>query len=210
MRISDLSTASGVPIATIKFYLRAGLLPAGRRTAPNQARYDEGHLRRLRLIRAFTSVGRLELGIIKRVLDAVDDPTLPVHEALGVVQRAITSTGDRPADVAAKHEVDDLLTDLGWEVSPTAPAKDLLAQAISVLRDLGREVEPRNLVPYAGAALEVARNEIEFVSKATTREELIEGAVVGTIVYETVLAALRRLAHEHLSAETFGAATTPP
>ncbi len=46
MRISELSRRSGVSIPTIKYYLRDGLLPAGRATAANQADYDEDHLRR--------------------------------------------------------------------------------------------------------------------------------------------------------------------
>jgi DNA-binding transcriptional MerR regulator len=51
MRMAELSRASGIPVATIKFYLREQLLPAGERTGPNQSRYGEEHLRRLRLIR---------------------------------------------------------------------------------------------------------------------------------------------------------------
>src|SRR6266540_3706180 len=37
MRISDLGRKSGVPIATIKFYLRERLLPQGKPTGRNQA-----------------------------------------------------------------------------------------------------------------------------------------------------------------------------
>ena len=37
MRISELSRRSSVPVATIKYYLRAGLLHEGRRTAATQA-----------------------------------------------------------------------------------------------------------------------------------------------------------------------------
>ena len=47
MRIAELSRRSGVSVPTIKYYLREGLLAAGERTGPNQARYDEAHLRRL-------------------------------------------------------------------------------------------------------------------------------------------------------------------
>ena len=38
MKISQLAERSGVPVSSIKFYLREGLLPAGLRSAPNQAR----------------------------------------------------------------------------------------------------------------------------------------------------------------------------
>ena len=52
MRIAELSRDSGVPVPTIKYYVREGLLPPGELTSPNQAQYDASHLRRLRLIRA--------------------------------------------------------------------------------------------------------------------------------------------------------------
>ena len=36
MRISDLSAQTGIPVATIKFYLRENLLQAGVRTRPHR------------------------------------------------------------------------------------------------------------------------------------------------------------------------------
>ena len=41
MRISELSAQTGVPVPTIKYYLREGLLPEGERSAPTQAAYGE-------------------------------------------------------------------------------------------------------------------------------------------------------------------------
>ncbi|MYU47619.1 MerR family transcriptional regulator, partial [Streptomyces sp. SID7803] len=52
MRLSELSERSGIATATIKYYLREGLLPPGERLSATQAEYDESHLRRLRLVRA--------------------------------------------------------------------------------------------------------------------------------------------------------------
>ena len=37
MRISELARRSGLPVATVKYYLREGLLPAGEPTAATQA-----------------------------------------------------------------------------------------------------------------------------------------------------------------------------
>lgn len=84
MRISDLSHATGVPVPTIKFYLREGILPFGRGIATNQAEYGEDHVRRLRLIRALAEVGGLPLATVRDVLGAVDDPGPPIHDALGI------------------------------------------------------------------------------------------------------------------------------
>ncbi|MFC9487519.1 MerR family transcriptional regulator, partial [Streptomyces hydrogenans] len=83
MRIGELSRRTGVSVPTIKFYVREGLLPAGRLTSPNQAAYDETHVRRLRLIRALMDVGGLSVAAVREVITAVDDPERPVHALLG-------------------------------------------------------------------------------------------------------------------------------
>ena len=84
MRISDLARISGVPLPTIKFYIRERLLHRGRPTARNQAEYGEEHLARLQLIRVLAGIGRLSLSSVRRVLAALDDKGL----ALGAQCRA--------------------------------------------------------------------------------------------------------------------------
>ncbi|MBR7833828.1 MerR family transcriptional regulator, partial [Actinospica durhamensis] len=91
MRIGELSAASGVPLPTVKYYLREGLLPAGERTARNQADYGPEHLARLRLIRSLVEVGRLSVTDTRRVLAAADDPQLPLDDVLGETHRAVTN-----------------------------------------------------------------------------------------------------------------------
>ncbi|MFF9570982.1 MerR family transcriptional regulator [Streptomyces sp. NPDC014685] len=58
MGLPEPSGKSGVEPATIKYYLREGLLRPGHRVSATQAEYDESHLRRLRLVRALIQVGR--------------------------------------------------------------------------------------------------------------------------------------------------------
>lgn len=74
MRVSRLSELTGIPVPTIKFYIRDGLVPKGTATARNQAIYGQEHVDRLRLIRALTGIGRLSLETSARdVLAAIDD-----------------------------------------------------------------------------------------------------------------------------------------
>jgi DNA-binding transcriptional MerR regulator len=68
MRICDLSAQTGIlsaqtgiPVATIKFYLRGNLLHPGVRTAVTPAQYEQSHVARLRLIRALLGPGGLSL-----------------------------------------------------------------------------------------------------------------------------------------------------
>ena len=52
---------SGVPVPTIKYCLREGPPRPGELTSPDQAQYDESHLRQLQLIRALAEAGGLSI-----------------------------------------------------------------------------------------------------------------------------------------------------
>jgi DNA-binding transcriptional MerR regulator len=200
-----LSHASDVSVPTIKYYLREGLLPAGEPTAANQARYDETHLHRLRLIRVLRTVADLPIATIGQILAAVDDQEQPLHHVLGVAHAALNPP-PAPEDqllIEAQREVDAWLGQLGWRVSAQAPARGALAHALASLRQLGREHSPQALDIYAEAADRVAAWELDRLAATDTREEQVENVVVGTVLYEAVLTALRRLAQEHHSTMRF-------
>lgn len=140
MRIGELSRRSGVPVPTIKFYVREGLLPAGQLTSPNQASYDSGHERRLKLIRALLDVGGLSLAAIKDVLHTIDDPAQPVHNVLGVAAKRITALeGSEPGPELedAREEVAELLDRRGWRAEAHSPAGEALAGVLVALRRAG-------------------------------------------------------------------------
>ena len=125
MRISELSRRSGRSIATIKYYLREGLLPAGHRTSANQADYGEGHLRRLRLITILLEVGGLSITSIKIVVDAIDDESRTMHEVLGAAHHALALRVATPVALPehdeAETEIDEYVRTLGWNVKADAP-----------------------------------------------------------------------------------------
>jgi DNA-binding transcriptional MerR regulator len=206
MRISDLSRESGVSIPTIKFYLREGLIPPGVATAPNQARYDERHLRRLRLIRVLTDVGGLSLAATRRVLVAIDGSGNSLHDVLaeahGALRRDDVPPGERGA--AARRETDAWLASTGWALGPDSPARDDLAATLVALRDLGWQVGPEVFERYRRAADGLAEAEIDYVAGMPDPSTAVEATVTGTIVFERAFAALRRLAQEHHSRRRFG------
>lgn len=199
MRISDLSRESGVPIPTVKYYLREGLLHPGRRTAPNQATYDASHLRRLRLVRVLIEVGGLSLSAVRRTLGALADEERPLKEVLGVAHRALHEPwrSNDPGVDEARREVDGWISAQGWAVGADAPARDTLATTLVALRRLGWEVGPGVFDRYAGHMHEIARQELAYVAAAPTREAALESTVIGTVVFERAMVALRRLAQEH-------------
>ena len=212
VRIAELSSRSGTSIPTIKYYLREGLLPPGTPTGRNQADYGEEHVRRLRLIRALIDVGGLSVAAARDVLAAVDATVVPDHHLLGVASYALTRAPRRdradPAWRAARDEVAALVRAQGWHVMDESPNLDQVADGVTALRDLGQEDLLATLPSYFQAAEQIAKAEVEVVVRRGEPGRLVEGVVVGTIIGETIIDAIRRLAHEHVSALILGVA--PP
>ncbi|WP_329153519.1 MerR family transcriptional regulator [Streptomyces anulatus] len=207
MRIGELSRRSGVPVPTIKYYLREGLLSAGELTSPNQARYGPGHERRLRLIRALLDVGGLSLAAIGEVLEAMDDPEQPVHKVLGVAADGVTPAGEEgaggPELEEAREEVAELLRRRDWQADERGPAAESLAGVLAALRRAGHGGYIDLLDVYADAAEPVARADLDYVQRRVAREDLVESVVVGTVLGEAMFGALRRLAHIDVSFRRF-------
>jgi DNA-binding transcriptional MerR regulator len=211
MRVGELSRRSGVSVASIKYYLREGLLPPGERTSPNQAAYDEGHVRRLRMVRALIDVGGLSVAATRAVLAAVDDPEIPLHEALGRAQATTTPAMATPYDDdeargLADRALADLVRERGWHVSADNPAWHTAVEVLATYHRLGDDDLARQLGLYAEAMEGVARREVAAVVDRGDRARTVEGVVVGTVLGDTLLAALRRLAQEHCSAQLLGRA----
>lgn len=208
MKVSELSDRSGLPVQTIKYYIREGLLPKGAATAATRAEYDDRHLDRLRLIRALREVGDLPIASVKRVVDAVDDEDVGLHELLGTAASALSPPAeprpDAPGWRAARADVDAIVAELGWRVRPDAPTRDQLAQAFMALRRLGLPIVWTELRPYIEAATIVAEHEVGAVPAGGERGRAVQTAVATHVLYEKVLLALRRMAQENASARRFG------
>ena len=69
LRISELARRAGVSTATVKHYLRQGLLPRPHKTGRTMAYYDVSCVRRIRRIKALQRERFLPLDIIKRMID---------------------------------------------------------------------------------------------------------------------------------------------
>jgi DNA-binding transcriptional MerR regulator len=193
--MAELSEHSGVPVATLKYYLREGLLPAGQAQSATRSDYSEDHLARVRLIRAMVEGAGMSIAAVRRVVAALDDPPSSRHELLGVAQHALPAPF---ADHEVSKEVLDLLDELGWRVSPGAPALRSLSGAIQTARSAGVPLAREALRRYARATEQIAAVDVGAVPTDDASAALAR-VVVGTVLVDPVLAALRRLAQEHTS-----------
>lgn len=200
--IRELSNESGVSVASIKFYLREGLLPAGDSAAKHRAHYDVSHLERLRAIRALRDVGQLPLGTISDVFRVIDEGGRPFAVVASVMDALSTSRESATTETRkARAEVRGLLADMGVRTRADAGAVNDLAAALVKLRTMWVDFPVQELRPYAEMAYALAKREVDanqdaFLGKT---EGLLRTAVIGTVLFEPVLIALRRLMHEQLA-----------
>ncbi|GHF51389.1 DNA-binding transcriptional MerR regulator [Amycolatopsis bartoniae] len=109
MRIGELSKRTGVSQRSLRYYEQQGLL-ASVRAPSGQRHYDEEHVRRVELIRAFLSAG-LPSHTIAELVPCMAEPSRPGAErALAAMRRererlslAIDSL------TAARAALDDLM-----------------------------------------------------------------------------------------------------
>ncbi|MGP9693368.1 MerR family transcriptional regulator [Brachybacterium sp. AOP25-B2-12] len=206
MRISDLSRAADVPVATIKYYLREGLLPAGRHLSRTQSDYDGTHVERLRLIRALAEVGGLGIARIGRILEAIDTPTTDRLAVLEAAQRALTVPPDEEtaagdADVAADAPGPSRalawVQERGWSVDPADPVLTDLDRAWDACDAGELGIDARRLDAYADGIELIARADVSSVPDDPSRA--VRQVVLGTVLMDPVLSALRRLAQQHMA-----------
>ncbi|MDX8054851.1 MerR family transcriptional regulator [Lentzea sp. BCCO 10_0798] len=206
MRVGELSKRSGVAVPTIKYYLREGLLPAGVLTSPNQAHYDDEHLRRLRLVRALVDVGGLSIASVREVLVAIDTRDDSLHNKLGAVQEAISQPGAAQLDPLAVADVQAFFARHGQTECIDVTESNvthMLAAALSSARSVGHDQFRDLLDAYFEGLKIIARADLEYVVRHKSPDDVIEAMVVGTLIGDTVIKALRRLAHAQVSSEVF-------
>jgi DNA-binding transcriptional MerR regulator len=93
LRMGELAQASGVSAATIKHYLREGLLPEPMKTSRNMAYYPADFVERIRMIKQLQEERYMPLRVIKDLLE--EDPDRA---------RALIELGDRLLEHALASE----------------------------------------------------------------------------------------------------------
>lgn len=198
MQISELAERSGVPVATVKYYIREGMLPRGVATSATRAEYDDSHLARLKLIAALADVRGLPLARVRDILSLIDDPAPDAMTTLGRAVGALPPyvDGDRDDYPRARAAI----AALGFTYDPGFTAVAQLEESLRALDAAGLAAGPETLRRYGDAMRAVAAEEVAPVS-AMSLDEAVPYAVLGTALYEPVMLALRRLAHHHLLAD---------
>ena len=207
--MSELSERTGVSVATIKYYLREGLLPEGDKRTPRLTDYGEQHVRRLELLRILRDAGDVPVEGLRRLVAATETQGT-VHDLFAVAADALAPTPPpasvEPARAQAREIADAIIDQAGWDrVRPDSVDRDNLAATLELMASFDTHPrDPGEIAPYVAAADLIARYEVGHLDGTKDRVGLLEEMIVGQVVFGTVLSTLRRLAEEHHSHERFG------
>jgi DNA-binding transcriptional MerR regulator len=200
VRISELARRAGVPVGTVKYYLREGLLPAGTPTSATQAQYGAEHVARLGLIRVLVGTGGLSIAAARAALQVIDDPAPSIHDVIGTAHQAIG-----PVRTAAPEDIErarELVVGRGWRVAHDSPGLAQLGAALAACDAAGITGMEHLVERYAAAAEQLAAFDVAGVP-TTSPADAVRFVVVGTVLLEPLLLALRRLAQQDASARRF-------
>lgn len=178
VRISDLARESEVPPATIKHYVREGLIPpAAVRKSRNMAYYDLQLVPRIRAIKELQRTRFLPLRVIREIIDERTEPgladsSLAIARTLASLAPAETRTRRELIDSGVLERELDQMVDWGV-VTPDGEGDDatFTGDDLSLFRTLGaarragltEEMLPHAiLAKYADAISRLVRVELEM------------------------------------------------
>jgi DNA-binding transcriptional MerR regulator len=89
LKISEIAERAEVPVATVRHYVREGLLPEPVKTSRNMAYYPPEFVDRIRLIKQLQEEQFLPLKVIRELLDSGLVPEEEVLERFDIPERAL-------------------------------------------------------------------------------------------------------------------------
>jgi DNA-binding transcriptional MerR regulator len=177
LRMGELAEASGVSAATIKHYLREGLLPEPVKTSRNMAYYPPEFVDRIRLIKQLQEERFMPLRVIRSMLDEDPDRARTLVELEDrILERALAGERTRTsaAEVRERYDVPAEVLDRLEEIevlSPNSrgytPSDVKIIEAISRFRAGGYEeaigFTVYDTLRYKRAMEELVREEVEVL-----------------------------------------------
>ena len=198
MRISELGQATGVPVHTLKYYLREGLLMPGEATSRTRAEYGPEHLERVRLVRALVEHGGVGIAGVRAILDGARRPPA-VTPRLAGRGRLRHAHERRAATVDA--EVAALRRGPRLAGGPRGTAGARPRRGRGRRGDAGVTLDATGLRRLRRGDARRGRRRPRGRPAAESPAAAMHTVVIGTVMVDPVLLALRRVAQEAVSAQ---------
>ncbi|MBO6936028.1 MAG: MerR family transcriptional regulator [Deltaproteobacteria bacterium] len=209
VKMSKLARMSGVPAATIKHYVKEGLLPEPQRTSRNMAYYPVSLVPRIRAIKELQSTRYLPLKVIKEVLDEAAATGITLGQAVEAVLRRQAGdefkTREELLEAGVPKGQLEAFESFGLvEMVERDGKQGFTGDDLSLLRVLGsarragitQEMLPYTILqPYMKAVRDLAELELDLFEKGVAPhagDELQHLVLVASELSERLVVVLRR------------------
>ena len=152
-------------------------------------------------MRTLSDVGRLSIDRVREVVTALDVPPESRHLLLGTAHDVLR----QPAGGPPPEAVTARITALGLPDCVGSPASTQLAQALSAAEAAGWSISDATLTSWYAAMTRVADADVVPELAAMSPGDALRHAIIGNVLTDPVVIALRRVAQEALSAGRFEA-----
>lgn len=198
MKLAELSTRSGVSVATIKYWIRAGIVPPGIKRNATTADYTDRHLARLTLIRLLRDDLGTSIDEIRELTHLIDTDA-PITSIMEKSQCLALGLTHRPQnqDSPEHQRVRAISKQLGWPDVPSWAREELVA-VLRKFKELGLDIDDDYLLEHARAFARVASLNVGFAMTAREADELATQIIRGTRMsrdLENAIGALAQTSH---------------
>jgi DNA-binding transcriptional MerR regulator len=145
LKISELAERSDVPVATVRHYLREGLLPEPVKTSRNMAYYPAEFVRRIRLIKQLQEERFMPLRVIRDLLEREDAEPERLRAMIEledrILERALAGERERvpAAEVRSRYEIPSEVLDRLAELGVLSPDGDGYSPSdVRIIEAIGR------------------------------------------------------------------------
>lgn len=145
LKISELAERAGVPVATVRHYLREGLLPEPVRKSRNMAYYPPEFVERIGLIKQLQEERYMPLRVIRDLLEREDAEPQRLRAMVEledrILERALAGERERvPADeVRARYDIPEDVLERLADVGVLSPDPDGYSPSdVRIIEAIGR------------------------------------------------------------------------
>lgn len=227
IKMSELVRRTGVPAATIKFYLREGLLPEPRRTSRNMAWYDAALVPRIQTIKRLQRERFLPLKVIREVLDRADAGLSladAIDAALAVEEDATLRTPEELVSLGVPADQLRFFEELGLvQQREREGRRGYTGDDLALLRILGSarraglrpDMLPHTtLAPYVETVRRLAELEVSLFEEGVVPKvdpaEVPDLVKVASELSERLLVVMRRKMLRAVASSRAGGRSQPP
>lgn len=214
MKIAELEELTGVPIGTLKYYIREGLLPKGELSFSNQAQYNQFHIDRVKHIKLLQDIGGLSISKIKEIIKHLDSEVPDRQSAFQQLMLKLRnhkySEDNIPDNIQNElDKIKKILDDNSWNYYPNDPVLLDIAVYVTKIKELWKfedkeVISDSFIIGYLKYFRDIAKYEMPEEYIKDTESWNFGMTIISTLLIDPLFPLLRRLAIQDRTIDILG------